>query len=112
MDLTPEQAALTPCAIILDQLGRRALFMLGAKDLMAIEDRKGLRFKVGRNAKGVNRVDIVLADDDTYTITFSSVRKQRGSYVHDVKVLAQETMVYADSMHRTIETHTGMYTSL
>lgn len=112
MDLTLEQAAQTPCAIILDQLGKRALFMLGAKDLVAINDRKGLRFKIGRNSKGVNRVEIVLADNDTYTVTFSSVRKPRGSYISDVKVLTECEMVYAESLHATIEVHTGLYTSL
>lgn len=101
-----------PATIIRDQLGNRALFMLGAKDLFSEDEGRTFRFKVGRNAKGVNLVQITLADDDTYTVRFSSVRRAKGSYVPTVKVLAECDGIYVDMLHAVIEEHTGMVTTM
>ena len=86
--------------IIKDQLGHKALYMIGAKDLTGSEN--ALSFRIGRNCKSVNAIKITLEPSDTYTVEFL-----RGS-----KVVAKCEDVYCDSLHQVIERHTGMYTSL
>jgi len=90
--------------IIKDQLGHKALYMIGAKDLTGSEN--ALSFRIGRNCKSVNAIKITLEPSDTYTVEFLYVSK-RG-----VKVRAKCEDVYCDSLHQVIERHTGMYTSL
>ena len=63
------------------QLGRKALFMLGAKELTAIEN--GLLFKIGRNSKSVSHIEIVLEPSDTYRVRFLRFR------AGNVKVLSE-----------------------
>lgn len=89
---------------IRDQIGNRALFMIGARDLMATKS--GLRFKVGRNAEGVTHLEIRLDANDTYTIDALRVRGGK------VKLVHKALDVYADSLHGAIERMTGMATSL
>lgn len=101
---------MTPATIIRDQLGRGALFMLGAKDLCSEDEGRTLRFRIGRNAKGVTLVQITLDPSDAYTVRFSAVRRLAG--VPTVKVLATCEDVYADSLHEIIEEHTGMVTAM
>lgn len=92
------------------QLGHRAAIMLGAKDFTAIE--RGLSFKIGRNAKGVNKISITLEPSDTYRVTFSRVYKKRGSWDYENKVVADVENVYVDSLHDVIEHNTEMRTGL
>ena len=100
------QVALT----IKEQIGHRAFFMLGAKDLTAYES--GLGFKVGRNAKSVNHVVVTLEPDDTYTVKAERVCVSRKTFTVSRKVLGEVSDVYVDSLHTVIESLTGMYTSL
>jgi hypothetical protein len=86
------------------QLGHKALFMIGAKDLTGSAN--ALSFRIGRNCKSVNAIKITLEPSDTYTVEFLYVTK-RG-----IKVRAKCEDVYCDSLHATIESHTGLYTSL
>ena len=95
---------------LLSQLGNRALFMLGAKNILATD--RGVQFKIGRNSKSVNHVQIKLEADDTYTLTFGRLAKKRGEFVPSFKVKSEAVGVYADALHATIEAHTGLYTSL
>lgn len=87
---------------IRSQIGNRALFFLGAKNLMGTAD--SLAFRVGRNAKGVNYVVVKLMPSDTYHVEFRSVRGTSN------KLKSEVTDVYVDSLHCTIESGTGMYT--
>ena len=96
---------------ISDQIGRRALFMLGAKNLLATE--QGLQFRIGRNANGVSHVVVNLDASDTYTVEFRSIRMSRkspGGISNKLKKSFEG--VYADSLHTVLESGTGMYTSL
>ena len=86
------------------QLGQRALFMLGAKNLAG--DSNSLGFRIGRNAKTVNAIRITLDPCDTYTIRFIRVRGSK------ITTVAECSDVYADALHATIERQTGLYTSL
>lgn len=103
---------MTPADIIRKQIGGRALFMLGAKDLYSEDEGRTFHFRVGRNEKGVNIVKITLDPSDTYTVRFLSARRKKGEYAPTIKVLAECSDVYVDSLHATLEAHTGMYTSL
>ena len=53
---------------IANQIGRRAFFMIGAKNLATTNN--GLQFKVGRNAKRVTHIKVELTSMDDYTMTF------------------------------------------
>ena len=90
--------------IIKDQIGGKALFMLGAKNLL---DHNGaLSFRIGRNAKSVNYIKITLNAMDTYDIEYGRVHGAK------YKVKNSSDEVYVDMMHKDIEANTGMYTSL
>lgn len=92
---------------IIEQIGRPALFMLGAKDLLSTthEGRPGLCFKIRGSEKG-NFLRITLERSDTYVV---ELVKSRGT---SWKQVGEVEGVYADSLHGTIERLTGLYTSL
>ena len=89
--------------VIQSQIGHKAFMMLGAKDLMAVE--QGLQFKI-RGSSKANVVRITLEPSDTYKIEFV---KSRGM---NFKTVAQYEGVYVDMLHSLIEKETGLYTSL
>lgn len=100
---------------IRQQLGRKALFMLGAHSLVATE--RGLQFKI-RGSKRCNLVQIELDPSDTYTVRFSKYTPMRvnrrtfeASPESDVEV-SKTSDVYVDSLHTLIEKETGLYTKL
>ena len=57
---------------IREQLGHKALYMLGAKNLGATD--RSLSFKIGRNSKKVNYIKITLEPSDTYRVEFLNIR--------------------------------------
>lgn len=94
---------------ISQQIGGRALKMIGARDLVAIES--GLQFKLGRGARNANgavtHVRIVLDQGaDLYDVEFLFVRGVK------VTTRAKTEGAYADMLNELIESETGMYTSL
>lgn len=89
---------------IKEQIGHRALYMIGAKNLLDHGD--ALSFKIGRNSKSVNYIKITLTPADLYDITFSWVTK------NGEKVRSSEDGIYFDMLKGAIERNTGMYTSL
>jgi hypothetical protein len=96
---------------IREQIGRRALFMLGAKELLG--DETSLRFKIGRNAKSVSHIKVIYhAGLDTYEVQALRMRRPKGSPIPETKVLESTSDVYVDSLHTVIESLTGMHTSI
>lgn len=91
--------------IIRDQIGHKALFMLGAKQLLSVEEGRGLQFKI-QGSKKANTIRIVLEPSDTYTVEFWSCRGL------NARVVAKHSDVYVDSLHELIEHETGLYTSI
>lgn len=91
---------------ILAQLGGagRLRLMTSARDFLG--DAKWLSFRVGRNARGVNKVKVTLDPSDTYTV---EVFRVRGT---TVKVLGSASGVYADSLVSSFESLTGLYLTL
>ncbi len=95
---------------ILEQLGgQRFGVMTGAHTFSY--NHGNLQFRIGRNCKSVNCVDVQLDPSDTYTVTFYRVSngRKRGP---QVKVLAKVADVYCDNLRRVFTMHTGMETSL
>lgn len=86
------------------QLGGKALYMMGAKNLVGGKD--NLSFRIGRNSKGVNYIKITLTGMDLYDVEFGNIRGM------NYKVKKEVTGIYADMLHKTIEDNTGMYLSL
>ena len=89
---------------IRNQIGNKALMMIGAKNLGATEN--SLSFKVGRNSKKVTHIKIELNVMDTYTMTFFNIRGT------NFKTVNKMEGVYCDMIHKAIEDNTGMCTSL
>lgn len=89
---------------IVQQIGRHALTMLGAKDLIATE--RSVRFRIGANAKRISHVEVRLEPSDLYTVSFT---RQRGLSVEHV---SEQSNVFCDSLLVVIEQHTGLYTRL
>jgi len=89
------------------QIGHKALYMMGAKNLIASAN--GLTFKIMRNAKKVTHVVVTLNALDLYDIEFvrCNVRAKEMR-----KTMSESNGVYADSLHAALEMHTGLATSL
>lgn len=88
-------------AEILRQLGGNMFRMMtGAKDFMGGNDR--LTFRIGRNAKGVNMVRIILEPSDLYTMEFMAVR----NCVFKMTARAEE--IYNEDLTAIFTEHTGL----
>jgi hypothetical protein len=96
----------TVAQTIAQQLGNGTLAMLGAKNLLS--DYTSLSFKISGSKKCTN-IKIALEANDTYTVTFYKITKR--NYQFNIQEESVE-MVYADSLHRTIEAHTELRTKL
>lgn len=90
--------------------GRRALFMLGAKDTTYDAKTKSVFFRIGRNISGANvlRLQINPATD-LYNVTLDYRTK---SATQTPKVKAEAKGLYADALRGWIEAKTGMRLSL
>lgn len=86
------------------QLGRKTLFMLGAKDFTAGGELH-LNFRI-RGRSPVNLIQINLDPSDTYTVRFSRVRGLK------VTKVAEHDDIYADQLHGLIERVTGLATTM
>lgn len=89
--------------IIRDQIGHKALYMLGAKNLLAHES--ALSFRI-RGSKKVNYIKVTLNSMDTYDLEFGKV------WGHNYKVVETFDGAYVDMLHNLIEETTGLYTKL
>lgn len=90
---------------IANQLGRSTLAMLGARNLVAIEN--GLQFSIGSGAKnGINKIVIKLTPADDYTVEFWRIKKA------DFEMISSHDGIYVDGLHECIQRHTGMETRM
>ena len=94
---------MTTASIIKNQIGGKALFMIGAKNLL--DHGNALSFRV-RGSKAVNYVKITLTPSDLYDVEYGKV------WGANYKVKATEEGIYCDMLHASIERNTGLYTSL
>lgn len=86
------------------QIGAKAMYMIGAKNLAF--DEKSLTFKVMQNAKKVTHVKIELNSMGTYDVLFLNCRGLQAVIKEEVKG-AYDTM-----LRPLIEKYTGLYTNI
>lgn len=92
---------------IAQQIGGRALFMMGARNLT--DTGRGLAFKIMRNARRVTHVAVYLEPTDTYEVRFL---RQKRAPNFGVEVMAEFDGVYFDQLRGLIESETGLALSL
>lgn len=91
---------------LLEQLGTGTLYMLGASGLVYDNTNDRLTFRVKGSPKA-NCIRIALDRvTDTYTVEFLKIRGLT------CKAVADFSLVYADQLHKLIESQTGLYTRL
>lgn len=90
---------------ILNQIGNRALTMIGAKNFGALEN--GVQFKIMRNSKSVQYITVTLNSLDLYDVEFTRVTRNLERIV-----IAKVDGIYSDMINQVIESKTGLYTSL
>lgn len=88
---------------IREQIGHQAMYMMGAKNLVAHE--KGLSFRV-RGSKAINYIKITLTSLDLYDIEMGKI------WGNSYKVVKTLDGAYNDMLHAFIERHTGLRLSL
>lgn len=96
---------LTIANTIRQQIGSKALCMLGAKNLVGGEN--FLQFAI-RGSRKVNHLVVTLNASDTYTVKALKIT-QHGLKIKEV---SKEKGIYCDMLHASIERQTGLYTSL
>jgi hypothetical protein len=89
---------------IRNQIGSKALYMIGAKHLVA--DENSLSFKIMRNSKGVSHVKITLTSIDEYNMEFLSCRAGK------IKIKSEVKGRHFNELCKAIELNTGLYTKL
>ena len=104
----PADVAREIASTIFSQLGgmNRLVAMTGAKNFAFNAKDDGTvaaSFRIGRNAKGVNHVEIVLNGLDLYDVTFRRIHGTK------VTVKAETSNAYGDMLKDLFESATGMY---
>jgi len=89
---------------IQDQLGSKALFMMGTKAIYQLAN-GGIEFDI-KGTKKYRRIRIELNALDLYDVTFMQWRGT-GKITKDV-----HENVYAEDLHKKIEKETGLYLKL
>lgn len=93
--------------IIRRQLGNATLCLLGAKDLLLVDEKcGGLRFRIGKNPARVTHIVILLNASDTYEVRFIRYNKRTFTATR-VETLED---CYVDMLHDVIETTTQLLT--
>ena len=92
----------------LDQIGPKALYMIGAKDFIFGNSggKKSLVFKIMRNSKGVSHIRMRLTSLDLYDMEFLAIRAGK------IKVKSKEKGVYGDTLRVMIKKNTGLNVTL
>src|ERR1044071_3829856 len=92
---------------ILEQIGgSKFIAMTGAKDFVGGDRMLMFRLPAKFAKDGINKVRIVLAENDTYTVSFFKLRGM------DCKVIAERDNVYFDAMPVVFEQVTGLALSI
>ncbi len=89
---------------IISQLGNKALYMIGAKNIGASEN--NVSFKIGRNTMKVSHIKITLNSMDTYDVEYINIRGIK------IKTISEDKGIYNDMLHKSIERNTGLCISL
>ena len=107
--LTSEESAKIGTTIM-HQIGHGALFMIGAKNYVC--DNYTLIFQIRGNSKGVNYIKITLNAMDTYDIQYLNRRFHSKILEYKETIKSEDNGIYNDMLSGSIESNTGLYTSL
>ena len=97
---------------ILQQIGGKALYMIGARKKKMAVIKNGVVFKIGRNSKRINKVKITLNSMDTYDIEYWYSAFSMKTLEDKSKLISSDKGIYCDGLKQSIEGNTGMYTNL
>ena len=89
---------------IRDQIGNKALVMIGASNYVAIK--KGIRFNIGKNESQVTHIEVYLNVHDLYDVTFYNCEANQLNVINKIEG------VYFAELAEVIEEGTGMRTNL
>ncbi len=95
---------------IANQIGSRALYMIGAKNLAG--SGTALTFKVMRNGAKVTHVKVTLDAQDTYSVDFLKCSTRSKNPDNWVKTVADFSGIYCDNLTDLIGSTLGLATSL
>lgn len=105
--------------IIVQQLGKLTLMMLGAYNLVKSTKENWLSFRI-KGSRKVNYIKITLKWDDTYTMEFGKIKNVDPEKAMSMtpeqyraagyQVVKEVPGVYAEDMHSLIEENTELYT--
>lgn len=96
----------SPGAVLQQLGGNRFIAMTGAKDFVKDSKKRKIAFKVGRNSKNINYVEVQLNGKDLYDMRFYNVRK------FTPRLVSSASDVYFDQLQSTFTYHTGLETHL
>jgi hypothetical protein len=88
---------------IRQQIGHKALYMMGAKNLL--NHGNALSFRI-RGSRKVNYIKITLNSMDTYDLEFGKIHGM------NYRIVEEFEGAYADMLHCVIEHRTGLHLSL
>ena len=88
----------------IDQIGNKALYMIGAKDFVfgKSDGKNSLVFKIMRNSKGVSHIRMRLSSMDLYDMDFLAIRAGK------IKIKSKVKGVYGDQLGAMIKKNTGL----
>ena len=89
---------------IYNQIGSKAFYMLGAKNIVALSNYT-LAFRI-RGSKKVNYVKVTLNSLDLYDVEYGKIHASK------YKVVSEDKGIYNDMLLKSIERNTGLYTRL
>lgn len=92
-------------AILWKQIGNGTLAMLGASGLVNLPN--GVQFSI-KGCRYGNKLVIKLGADDMYTVELWKIGRKATA----IAKVDEAGYVFADALHSTIETMTGLYTRL
>ena len=101
---------------ILNQLGgNKFIAMTGAKDFLT--GGNDITFKIGKNSSKANMINIILDEDDTYTMKFIKFTNFRMTKTFEfieakTEVLKEVKGIYCDMLQDLFTQYTGLYTHI
>ena len=104
MTTTTKEMKIEVAKEITNQIGRKALFMIGAKNYAY--DNNMIVFKIMRNSMKVSHIRITLNVMDLYDVEFLNCR------AGNVKTISEENGIYDNMLKGAIERNTGLFTNL
>lgn len=117
MNYTEESKAAIATTILNQLGGNKFKVMTGSKNFFyeggtEKNQNVSLRMDLTKNIANVNRLQITLEADDTYTMYFYKLTINRTTFDHKITNEVKHEGVYADMLQKLFTETTGLYTYL